>query len=74
MVELVNKLQELGLLGSDLLHSINGREYITPDCLCQEVKQAVSQAGGRVAVVGPLCPAQLFRAANFFQGSSHELG
>lgn len=51
VVELVNKLQELGLLGQDLLHSINGREYLTPEHLRKEVLQAVEQAGGRVTVV-----------------------
>lgn len=55
MVELVNKLQELGLLGQDLLHSINGREYLTPEHLRKEVLQAVEQAGGRVTVVSILC-------------------
>ncbi len=51
VVELVSKLRQLGFLGDDLLHSINGREYLTPDHLCKEVKDAVSQAGGRVALV-----------------------
>lgn len=51
IVELVTKLQELGLLPADLLHSIQGREYITPDQLRQEVKHAVAHAGGRLALV-----------------------
>ena len=51
MVELVSKLQECGLLGEDLLHSINGREYVTADHLKSEVTEAVNAAGGRVAVV-----------------------
>ena len=50
-MELVNKLQELGLLPSDLLHSISGKEYLTQQQLCKEVQQAVAQAGGRFAVV-----------------------
>lgn len=29
VVELVAKLQELGLLGNDLLHSLDGKDYIT---------------------------------------------
>ena len=29
VVELVAKLKQLGLLGDDLLHSLNGKEYIT---------------------------------------------
>ena len=51
VVELVSKLQELGLLGPDLLHSINGREYLTPEHLRTEILQAVEQAGGRIAIV-----------------------
>ncbi|KAK9845381.1 hypothetical protein WJX81_005067 [Elliptochloris bilobata] len=51
VVELISKLQELGFLGSDLLHSINGREYLTLEHLRSEVLQAVEQAGGRIAVV-----------------------
>lgn len=54
VVELVSKLQELGLLGPDLLHSINGREYLTPERLRTEILQAVAQAGGRIAVVSSL--------------------
>ena len=54
VVELVSKLQELGLLGPDLLHSINGREYLTPERLRTEILQAVEQAGGRIAVVSSL--------------------
>ena len=52
VVELVSKLQECGLLGDDLLHSINGREYVTANHLKGEVTEAVNAAGGRVAVVG----------------------
>ena len=51
VVELVSKLQELGLLDSGLLHSIQGKEYITPHQLCEEIKHAVSEAGGRLAIV-----------------------
>ncbi len=51
-MELVNKLQELGLIDTGLLHSIQGKEYITPDQLCEEIKHAVSDAGGRLAMVG----------------------
>ena len=50
-MELVSKLQELGLLPSDLLHSISGKEYLTQQQLRKEVQQAVAQAGGRFAVV-----------------------
>lgn len=50
-MELVSKLQELGLLSSGLLHSIQGKEYITAHQLCEEIKHAVSEAGGRLAIV-----------------------
>lgn len=52
IVELVNKLQECGLLGDDLLHTVNGREYVTTDHLKTEVTDAVNLTGGRTAVVG----------------------
>ena len=51
VVELVSKLQERGLLGPDLLHTINGREYLTPERLRGEVVDAVAGAGGRIALV-----------------------
>ena len=51
VVELVSKLQALGLLSDDRLHSINGQEYITADYLRQEVAGAVDSAGGRIAIV-----------------------
>ncbi|KAL3152351.1 hypothetical protein ABBQ32_001414 [Trebouxia sp. C0010 RCD-2024] len=57
VVELVNKLQECGLLGGDLLHTVNGREYVTADHLKTEVIDTVSSTGGRIAVVN--LPAQL---------------
>lgn len=50
-MELINKLQAAGLLGEDLLHSINGREYVTAAYLKTEVLDAVTSAGGRVPVV-----------------------
>ena len=56
VVELVNKLQECGLLGDDLLHSVNGREYVTADHLKTEVTGAVEGAGGRIAVVSSNTP------------------
>ena len=55
MVELVSKLQERGLLGRDLLHTINGREYLTPERLRDEVVDAVAAAGGRIALVRRCC-------------------
>ena len=47
----MSKLQALGVLDSDLLHSISGREYVTPDHLCREIQELVVQNGGRMAVV-----------------------
>lgn len=43
VIELVNKLKQLGIIGDDLLHTINGKEYITQDRLKQEIKQALKQ-------------------------------
>lgn len=51
VVELVQKLKELGLLGDGLLHTINGREYLTEDHLRKQILQAVDAAGGRIALV-----------------------
>ncbi len=51
VVELINKLQKLGLLGDGLLHSIDGREYLTPEHLRQEILDAVEESGGRIALV-----------------------
>jgi len=58
VVELVSKLTELGFLSKDeLLHSANGREFLTRDRLRREVKEAVidsscsSNSSGRVPLV-----------------------
>lgn len=51
VVELINKLNQLGFLGDGLLHTVNGREYITPEHLRKELLQAVDQAGGRMSLV-----------------------
>lgn len=51
VVELVTKLQAAQLLGPDLLHSINGREYLTVEHLRAEVLSAVESTGGRIPVV-----------------------
>lgn len=37
MVELVAKLRNLGLLGTNLLYTTNGREYVTPEALQDEI-------------------------------------
>eukprot|EP00899_Mesostigma_viride_P015014 jgi/Mesvir1/23513/Mv18219-RA.1 len=51
VIELVNKLKELGLLGDDLLYTTNGKEYLTVDRLRQELAVQVSRHGGRVSVL-----------------------
>lgn len=51
VVELIGKLQAAGLLGDDLLHSVNGREYLTQEHLRSEVQGAVESSGGRIPVV-----------------------
>ena len=54
-MELVNKLKQLGLLGDELLHTTNGKEYITKEQVAREVKQAVAEAGGRIPLVSMAC-------------------
>ena len=51
VVELINKLQKLGLLGDGLLHTVDGREYLTPEHLQQQIVEAVEESGGRIALV-----------------------
>lgn len=48
VVELVLKLKQLGLFGDELLHTINGKEYITTDRLKADIQTALRQAGGRL--------------------------
>lgn len=48
VVELVMKLKQLGLCGEELLHTINGKEYITTDRLKADIQTALRQAGGRL--------------------------
>ncbi|GBG79287.1 hypothetical protein CBR_g29437 [Chara braunii] len=50
VVELVLKLQELGLLGADILHTINGREYLTQRHLRKEMEIEIKKHG-RVSLV-----------------------
>ncbi|EFN57486.1 hypothetical protein CHLNCDRAFT_143015 [Chlorella variabilis] len=51
VVELVNKLKQLGLLGDDLLYTSNGKEYVTRERVAAEVRAAVRAAGGRIPLV-----------------------
>ena len=50
-VDLIEKLKILGLLGDRLLHTTNGKEYITPERLLDEVYKCLEDNGGRVAIV-----------------------
>jgi hypothetical protein len=46
VIELVNRLKALGLLGEDLLYTINGKEYITTARLKEEIGAALRQVSG----------------------------
>lgn len=61
VVELVNKLKAAGLLGDGLLHTVNGREYVTRKHLKKEIASAVDSAGGRIALV-TACPCASYPA------------
>lgn len=50
VVELVTKLQELGLLDSDLLHTVSGREYLTQDHLKAEMETEIKRLG-RISLI-----------------------
>jgi hypothetical protein len=58
----VNKLKACGLLGADLLHTVNGREYVTQKQLRQDIKAQLQRAGGRVAVRARRSPQQRDRS------------
>lgn len=47
----MNSLRSLGLIGNDLMHTVNGREFVTRDKLCSEVQEALDAAGGRLSLV-----------------------
>ncbi|KAK9280318.1 hypothetical protein L1049_014006 [Liquidambar formosana] len=50
VVELVQKLQELQIIDFDLLHTVSGKEYITPDQLRNEMVAEISKLG-RVSLI-----------------------
>ncbi|KAK3410048.1 hypothetical protein EUGRSUZ_J02099 [Eucalyptus grandis] len=50
VVELVQKLQELRIIDFDLLHTVSGKEYITPDQLRHEMLSEVQKLG-RVSLI-----------------------
>ncbi|EFJ17682.1 hypothetical protein SELMODRAFT_113645 [Selaginella moellendorffii] len=77
VVELVVKLQQLGILDADLLHTVSGKEYITQDRLRQEMEAEINRLG-RVSLVdlASLVGVDLFhceRQADQIVSSSPEL-
>jgi hypothetical protein len=44
-------MSQLGILGDDLLYTMNGREYLTTARLRQEVQACLTRAGGRLSMV-----------------------
>ncbi|KAI3913799.1 hypothetical protein MKW92_024195 [Papaver armeniacum] len=50
VVELVQKLQELRIIDFDLLHTVSGKEYITPDQLKYEMITEIKKSG-RVSLI-----------------------
>nr|AAT08738.1 unknown [Hyacinthus orientalis] len=50
VVELVQKLQELRLIDFDLLHTVTGKEYITPDQLRHEIEVEIKRSG-RISLI-----------------------
>jgi hypothetical protein len=51
VIELITKLKQLGFFDDDLLHTSNGREFITRAKLQDEVATAIDAAGGRLPMV-----------------------
>ena len=51
VVELVNKLKELGVIDASLLHTANGKEYLTREQLRKEILESLKQSGGRTSLV-----------------------
>ncbi|XP_022151600.1 E3 UFM1-protein ligase 1 homolog [Momordica charantia] len=50
VVELVQKLQELRILDFDLLHTVSGKEYITPEHLRREILAEIEKLG-RISLI-----------------------
>ena len=51
IVELVTKLQRLQILDEPILHTANGREYLTASHLVDELQEAVLSSRGRCPLV-----------------------
>lgn len=50
-VDLIEKMKTLGILGDTLLHTTNGKEYITTERLVDDIYECLEDQGGRVSVV-----------------------
>eukprot|EP00210_Caulerpa_lentillifera_P001965 g1885.t2 len=50
VVELVHKLKELGIIDDTLLHTSNGKEYLTTIQLRREILELVEAHGGRISL------------------------
>lgn len=50
-VDLIEKMKTLGILGDTLLHTTNGKEYITMERLVDDIYECLEDQGGRVAIV-----------------------
>ncbi|GJW09334.1 E3 UFM1-protein ligase 1 [Tanacetum coccineum] len=50
VVELVQKLQQLNIINFDLLHTVSGKEYITPEQLRVEIVSEIKKLG-RVSLI-----------------------
>ena len=47
VVDLLVKIDDLGHFSGDLLHTSNGYEYITKQCLRREIEDTLHREGGR---------------------------
>ena len=45
MIEIVRKLSELGLI--EVIYTVDGKEYLTPQELNKEIKEELSVHGGK---------------------------
>lgn len=50
-VDLIEKVKKIGVLEDTLLHTTNGKEYVTTGKLIEEISETVEAQGGRVAIV-----------------------
>lgn len=50
-VDLIEKIKNLGILGDSLLHTTNGKEYVTTGRLVEEIYDCLEDQGGRVSII-----------------------